>query len=192
VTLPVERRATLDDFLEQAARGRAVELINGEVLEKAAPSPGHGATQFQLAGGLAAFGRKPGGPRGPGGWWLMTETEVAYGTGDVFRHDALGFRRDAHAERPTGFPLRARPDWVCEILSPSTARIDLVLKQRVLHHEGVPHYWILDPEHATLVVYRHGPDGYVNVLSAGIGDVVRAEPFEAVELDVGDLFGEER
>lgn len=66
------------------------------------------------------------------------------------------------------------------------------LEQRVLHHEGVPHTWILDPEHATLVVYRHSPDGYVNVLSAGRGDLVRAEPFEAVELDVGDLFGEER
>lgn len=100
-----------------------------------------------------------------------------------------GEHRDAEREESNA---RARADWVCEILSPSTARIDFVLEQRVLHHEGVPHTWILDPEHATLVVDRQGPDGYVNVLSAGIGDIVRAEPFEAVELDVGDLFREER
>ena len=191
MTLPARRRATLDDFLEQANRGRAVELIDGEIVQKVAPKPEHGTTQLAIGDVLGPFRRRPGGPHGPGGWWLMTETEILYSNGDVFRHDASGFRRELHPERPAGFPDRARPDWVCEILSPSTARTDLVLKQRLLYRDGVPHYWVLDPEHETLVVYRHGPDGYVNVLSAGVGDVVRAEPFEAVEVDVADLFGHE-
>ena len=76
------------------------------------------------------------------------------------------------------------------MLSRSTARYDVVKKQRTLHRHGVPYYWLIDPEHQTLVVYRHGPDGYVNLLSAGPGDVVRAEPFDAIEIEVAELLGD--
>ncbi len=120
----------------------------------------------------------------------MVEVEVLYEKdGNVFRHDVLGFRRDLHAARPTGMPVRVRPDWVCEILSPSTARYDILQKQRTLHAHGVPHYWILDPEHETLTVLRHTETAYLRVLDAGVGDVVRAEPFEAVEISVAELLG---
>jgi Uma2 family endonuclease len=84
------------------------------------------------------------------------------------------------------------PDWACEILSVSTARIDLVKKHRTLHAHGVGHYWIIDPEHETLTIHRHHPDGYVTAATGGVGDVVRAEPFDGLELDVGELFGHER
>ncbi len=87
--------------------------------------------------------------------------------------------------------LRARPDWVCEILSESTARYDVGAKQRTLHAHGVPHYWIVDPEHATLTVMRWSSAAYLRVLDAGIGDVVHAEPFEAIEIGITDLFGRE-
>jgi Uma2 family endonuclease len=88
-------------------------------------------------------------------------------------------------------PVRVRPDWVCEILSPSTARYDIVQKQRTLHAHLVPHYWILDPEHETLTVLRYAEAAYLRVLDAGLGDVVRAEPFEAVEIAVSELSGKE-
>jgi Uma2 family endonuclease len=111
-------------------------------------------------------------------------------TEEIFRHDVLGFRRDRQPERPTGVPVEIPPDWVCEVLSTSTARTDPVKKQRTLHLHGIAHYWIVDPEHETLTVYQHHSDGYLAV-TTGVGDVVRAEPFEALELDVGELFGKE-
>ena len=168
----------------------AVELIDGELVEKAAPSPEHGLAETKLGACLDPYNRRPGGPRGPGGWWILTEVEVLYReTAEVFRHDLCGLRRDSHPERPTGMPLFVRPDWVCEVLSPSTARFDIVKKQRTLHRHGVPHYWVVDPASETLSVYRHEPGGYLIVLTAASGETVRAEPFDAIDLDVGELFG---
>jgi Uma2 family endonuclease len=112
-------------------------------------------------------------------------------THEVFRPDVVGWRRERVPERPRGRPVRTRPDWVCEVLSPSNARTDLVTKFRVLHRCGVPHYWIADPEREVLVVYRWEQAGYLAVLTAERGDTVRAEPFGAVELPVGALFGDE-
>jgi Uma2 family endonuclease len=185
--------ATLDELAVLRDQGHAVELIGGEIVYKAMPAPAHGSAQIKTGELLGGFNRRSGGDRGPGGWWIMTEVDVLYErTREVCRHDVLGFRRDRHAKRPEEMPVKARPDWACEILSPSTARIDLGPKQRLLHAHGVPHYWILDPEHQTLTVIRHANEHYLRVLDAGVGDRVRAEPFDAIELDVAELFGVER
>ena len=182
--------ATLDNLARLVQGGQAVELVGGEIVHKAVPTPEHGGAELKLGEALGPFNRRGGGPRGPGGWWLMAEVEVLYErSSEVFRHDVLGFRRDGHPKRPAGMPVRERPDWVCEILSPSTARYDVGQKQRTLHAYGVPHYWILNPEHETLTVLRHTEAAYLRVLDAGVGDVVRAEPFDAIELAVGELFG---
>ena len=84
-----------------------------------------------------------------------------------------------------------RPDWVCEVLSPTNAKRDRVDKFQVLHSNRVPHYWIADPLEQTLNVHRWEPGGYLVVLTAGEADIVRAEPFESVELRVAALFGSE-
>lgn len=184
------RRATLDDLRHARDEGRAVELIDGEIVEKAAPTFEHGTAQTKLGEALGPFNRGAGGPRGPGGWWIATEVEVLYARHDeVFRHDAVGFRRDLHVSRPTGMPVTVRPDWVCEVLSASTARKDLVKKQRTMHAHQVPHYWLLDPESEVLTVLRWSEAGYVQALTATVGDRVHAEPFESIELVVGELFG---
>jgi len=190
VPSPAPRRDTLSDLARERDAGRAVELVDGSIVPKALPRPEHGDAQASLSGALHPFRGGPGGPRGPGGWWIMTEVEVLYAqTEEAFRHDLLGFRRDRPPVRPTGIPVRERPDWVCEVLSPSTARYDVVQKQRTLHAHEVPHYWLLDPEHETLSVLRWSADAYLSVLNAGVGEVLRAEPFDAIELDVAELFG---
>jgi Uma2 family endonuclease len=190
VSIPAKKKATLDDLARMRDAGRVVELIAGEIVEKAAATPEHGTAELRFGGVLDGFNRRGGGPRGPGGWWLMTEVEVLYEkTDEVFRHDVLGFRRDRLASRPAGLPVKERPDWVCEILSPSTARYDVVQKRRTLHAHGVPHYWILDPEREMLTVLRHAEPGYIHVLDAAAGEVVRAEPFDAVEISVSELLG---
>jgi Uma2 family endonuclease len=76
------------------------------------------------------------------------------------------------------------------MLSPSNEKRDLIDKLHVLQRAGVPHYWIGNPEEKTLVVHRWEPKGYLIALTAAAGDVVRAEPFEAVELSIDVMFGD--
>jgi Uma2 family endonuclease len=76
-------------------------------------------------------------------------------------------------------------------LSASNEKRDLVDKLRVLHAHGVPHYWIMNPEDKTLVVHRWEPDGYLIILTAVAGEIIRAEPFESVVLRVATFFGDE-
>jgi Uma2 family endonuclease len=182
--------ATLDDFFAIAEDERFHELTSGEILPKAAPTGEHGDAQAGIVGAVRpAYQRKPGGA-GPGGWWIATEVEVQLGD-DVVRPDVLGWRRERVPERPSGSPVKHRPDWVCEVVSPSRPNDDTVKKLRLYHEAGIPHYWIADPRDATLTVMRHSPDGYVTLLRAERHEHVRPEPFGGIELFVGSLFGED-
>lgn len=186
---PVKRLATVGDLLA-LPEDRAAEVVAGELVEKAAPSPDHGTAQAGLSGVLFGFrGPAGGGPRGPGGWWLMTEVEVFYENHETYRHDVAGWRRDRVPDRPRDRPIRLPPDWVCEIVSPSNAANDTVRKPRVLHEHRVPHYWLIDPAEGTLRVMRWMEDGYLEALSATAEEIVRAEPFEAIEIPLGEVFG---
>lgn len=165
------------------------EIIHGAIVEKASPSGEHGGAQCAVAAMLGhRFQRRPGG-RWPGGWWLGLEIEVEYEAHEVYRHDVAGWRRDRIPDRPTGGPMRTRPDWVCELLSPGDTRRDLVDKFQVLHRHCVPYYWIADPVERWLRAHRWVPDGYLVVVAAEEAETVRAEPFEAIELRVAALFG---
>jgi Uma2 family endonuclease len=168
------------------------EVIAGEIVEKAAPSFEHSDAQGGLSQWLRnRFHRGGAGGSRPGGWWIVTECEIELEAHEVYRPDLVGWRRSEVPTRPSGRPVRVRPDWVCEMLSPSNAGNDLVKKFRAYHRCKVPHYWIVDPEGGTLVVYRWQEGGYLAVVTATRGETVRAEPFDAVALPVGILFGED-
>jgi Uma2 family endonuclease len=185
----LRKPATFEDLLACEDPGRR-EIIAGEIVERAMPSPRHSRTESKLAVAVDPFNRKPG-RRGPGGWWIFTEIHVGYPRGDIYCHDTAGWRRDRVSVQPTEWPVRIRPDWVCEVVSPKHERHDFVDKPRVLHAAEVPHYWILDPEERILLVHRWSPDGYTVVQRAAATETVRAEPFEAIELRVGVLFGDD-
>jgi Uma2 family endonuclease len=182
--------ATLEDLLAlPEEERRRFELVEGALADRGATSGEHGTAQFKLSRHMGPFDHRPGG-RWPGGWWFGTEVDVYFDPANTLRPDVAGWRRDRVAERPRGIPIMVRPDWVCEILS-SNKRNDLVKKKRVYHRHQVPHYWIVDPEQETLSVYRWTPDGYTEVLIAERGEVVRAEPFDAIPLTVGVIFGDD-
>lgn len=181
--------ATAADLARSPDDVRA-EVISGVLVEKAAPSPDHAYAQTSLVGQLWEPLQRRGGDR-PVGWWILVEVEVELQAHEVYRPDIAGWRRDRCPQRPRERPVTARPDWVCEVLSPSNASNDLVRKLRVYHRCGIPHYWIVDPDREILTVHRFMPDGYLTALVATKADRVRAEPFEAIELRVGALFGEE-
>ena len=182
-------RANLADLLAIPEEARRHELIDGSIVEKGTASGEHGAAQRKLSELIGPFERRPGG-RWPGGWWFATEVEISFDEINTFRPDIVGWRRDRVPERPRGTPIAVRPDWVCEILS-TNRRNDLVRKKRGYHRFEVPYYWILDPDEATLMVYRWSETAYLEILAAERGDRVKAEPFEAIEMEVGVLFGDE-
>jgi len=182
--------ATIADWLAQPDDART-ELIDGELIEKALPTFEHGRAQWHTASTLGgAFDRRSGGSGGPGGWWLATEVDILL-DGRGYRPDIAGWRRDRLPAPPKERPVTSRPDWLCEIVSESNRTIDTVTKLRRYHQAGVPHYWILDQMDRTLTVYRHTADGYLVVLRATAGERVRAEPFDAIELEVVVLLGDD-
>jgi len=185
------RKATAADLAAQHGEDSKYEIIHGEMLEKAMPRPLHQLLEGKLQTVLGhRFDRKPGG-KWPGGWWIRPELHVQYESHEIFCHDLCGYRRDHHAEIPLAWPVKLRPDWVCELLSPNHEKRDLHDKRRVLEAAGVPYYWIVNPEEKLLMVYRFENGGYALILSATSGDVIHAEPFDAVELRASALFGDE-
>ena len=179
---------TIADWLEQPQE-RRLELIDGELVEKAAPSFEHGAAQGSTWGSIGgAFHRRGGGAGKPGGWWIASEVDISM-DGRGYRPDLAGWRRERTPLMPRERPVTVRPDWICEIVSDSNRTVDTVTKLRRYHAAGVPHYWVLDPTDRTLTVYRHHPDGYLVCLRAEASEYVRAEPFEAIEVHVAVLLG---
>ncbi len=99
----------------------------------------------------------------PGGWWIATEVEVQLAPSQIYRPDVVGWRRERVPERPTGTPVAIRPDWICEVLSPSNPGTDRVKKLNRYHQFGVPHYWLVDPIEESLSVFRWTAEGYLLV-----------------------------
>jgi Uma2 family endonuclease len=175
-------KATEADLAALYGEDSRYELIHGELIEKAMPRPLHQQVIDRLLVVLGRrFDRKPGG-KWPGGWWIRSELHVRYETQETFCHDLCGYRRDSHAEIPEAWPVKLRPDWVCEALSPHHEKRDLHDKWRVLQAAGVPYYWIVDPEEKLMHVYRLERAGYTCVLTAAAGEIVRASPFDGVDL----------
>ena len=129
------------------------------------------------------------GSGGPGGWWILIEPELRLGE-DYVVPDLAGWRRERLPVFPDAARLELAPDWVCEILSPSTERIDRGLKLRIYARERVSHLWLLNPDARTLEVFRlQGGEWMVAAVHTG-ETPIRAEPFEAIELDLATLWGE--
>ena len=120
---------------------------------------------------------------------LLDEPELHLGD-DILVPDIAGWRRERMPEMPDAPFFTLAPDWVCEVLS-TNKRNDLVKKKRVYHLHQVANYWLIDPVQEILTVYRWGPDGYIEVLAAERGERVKAEPFDAITLQVGVLFGDD-
>ncbi len=188
--LPPSRPATLADWLAIPEERRA-ELIGGRIVYQGMPGPGHGAAQKRVIARIDdVFGRRASRADRPGGWWLSMEVDMVLG-GMGCRPDLLGWRRERFPELPApdmrGL-VTAVPDWICEVLSHTTASVDLGAKRDAYHRVGVPWYWLVDPANQTLTVLRRTDEGYLLVLAAGAHDVVRAEPFAAADLSLTDVF----
>lgn len=166
--------------------GTRAQLIAGEIRVEPAPLPEHQASLLYLASDIMnAFQRGRG---GPGGWWILPDVDVAFGAHDVLRPDVTGWRRERVGQLPVERPVASLPDWVCEILSPSTAALDRGKKRDVYCAAGVPWYWQVDIRNRTITVLRLTTEGYVDHQTAGDEGSANLAPFDVVALELAGLF----
>ncbi len=185
MTAPAKRAASYSDILALPAEVVG-EIVDGELVVSPRPAPQHSAASSALGATLGPpfqFG-----DGGPGGWWILDEPEVHL-MEDVVVPDLAGWRRERMPSLPTEAFFTLRPDWLCEVLSPSTSRLDKTRKLPSYARAGVPHVWLIDPSAQTLDVYRLELGRWVVVASHGGDERINAEPFEAVTMDLGRLWG---
>ncbi len=180
----VPKRATYAD-IEALPDHLVGEILDGELHASPRPRLRHAVAATRLTGRLSP--PFDDGLGGPGGWWILIEPELHLGE-DIVVPDLAGWRRERLPEIPDAPHLELAPDWVCEILSPSTERLDRGLKLRIYAREKVPHAWLINPGTRTLEVLRLQGEEWLIASVHSEADSVRAEPFEAVELDLAGLW----
>ena len=181
---PGRRAATYQDLL-QVPDHLVAEVVDGELVTSPRPSALHAAVATRLAADIEnAFGRGRG---GPGGWVILIEPELHLRQ-QILVPDLAGWRRARRPEIPDAPFLELAPDWVCEVLSPSTAALD---RTRKMHHyaaSGVGFVRVLDTAPQTLEAFGFDGGGW-RLLSSVAGAVVtRAVPFDAVDVDLGSIW----
>jgi Uma2 family endonuclease len=180
------RRATYEDILN-APEHKVAEIIDGVLYLSPRPAFPHALATTELAIDLGPpFSRGRG---GPGGWWILIEPELHFGE-DVLVPDIAGWRHSRMPNAPSGAFTTLAPDWLCETLSPSTAKLDRTKKLGVYARERVPHVWLVDARRKTLEVLTLRGSSLVTQATYREHERVRVEPFDAIEIELAALWGE--
>ncbi len=178
------KRATYRDVLDAPAH-MVAEVVEGALHLQPRPAGRH-----TLAG--SSLGVEIGGPfqrgrGGPGGWWILDEPELHFGE-DILVPDLAGWRRERMAAVPDDAYFTLAPDWVCEILSPSTRKLDLEGKRPIYAREGIAHLWLVDPSARTLEAFSLADGDRSPAGSASGAEPVSLPPFEAVSFPLDALW----
>jgi Uma2 family endonuclease len=176
-----KRRATYEDLME-VPDTKVAEIIDGELIVSPRPASLHAYAATVLGSRVCeSFHGEPDDPSRPGGWWILLEPELHFGD-DVVVPDWVGWRRSSMPVFPNAPYFTRAPDWICEVVSPSTGRVDRSRKMRVYARAGVGHLWLVDPLARTLEVFRLEDERWIVAAVHAEQESVRVEPFEAVEL----------
>lgn len=186
---PIKRKAGYEDLMS-LPDNVVGEIVSGELVATPRPLYRHGLA-FSALGAMIIPAYQFGRGGGPGGWWILDEPEVHLGE-HVLVPDLAGWRRERMPELPqtnwTGLP----PDWVCEILSPGTLRLDRIQKMPLYAQHGVPFLWLVDPDRRILETFGLEQGRWALLGTYLDDDKVRAEPFREVEIDLVNLWVPER
>ncbi len=177
-------QATYQDVLD-APPHMVAELVDGTLYTHPRPKVSHVIASTGLVGFISQtfqYGRG-----GPGGWWILFEPELHLGD-DVVVPDIAGWRRERMPELPTGAYITLAPDWVCEVLSPSTRTLDHGGKRTVYARERVSFLWLVDPDARSLVAFALRKTEWVLIETLFDDARVSLPPFEAVRFNLTDLW----
>lgn len=179
--LPVARYEDLYDVPENMVG----EILDGVLMMSPRPHPRHLISAARIGAQLLrSFDDGPDDPEGPGGWWILDEPELHLDA-HVMVPDLAGWRRSRLPRLPDSVGFTLAPDWVCEVLSPSTFRTDRFIKKRIYAEQGVEHLWLVDPIAKSLEILQLQPSGFYLEVEVLQGDQkARVAPFDAVELNI--------
>ncbi len=178
------RKATYRDVLK-APPHMVAEIVKGVLHTQPRPAVRHAIAGSSL--GMAIGSPFQWGRGGPGGWWIVDEPELHFGE-DILVPDLAGWRRERMPEPPDEAYFTLAPDWVCEILSPSTRKFDLEEKRPVYAREGVGHLWFVDPAERTLEAFVLRDGDWTPAGAAREAGPVSLPPFEAVTFPLDALW----
>ena len=178
------RPATYEDIL-RLPENMVGEIVDGELVVSPRPGPRHALASSSL--GIEIGGPFSRGRGGPGGWIILDEPELHLGP-QVLVPDLAGWRRERMPALPDTAWFTLAPDWVCEVLSPSTAIVDRTGKQDIYRAQGVPWLWFVDPAARTIEVLSRAEQHWILAGSFGGSGERRIPPFDAVPIDVGALW----
>jgi Uma2 family endonuclease len=182
--------ATYQDVLKAPA-SLVAELVQGILHTTPRPAPKHANAATGVAGHLRVpFDR---GRNGPGGWVILIEPELHLGS-DVLVPDVAAWRRERMPKLPEAAFIELAPDWVCEVLSPSTARFDRTEKMPVYLRAGVSFLWLIEPSLKTLEIYQRsaasGASHWLLINTYSDASVVHPEPFAQLPFNLQDVWEE--
>ena len=180
---PLKKGATYDDLV-RVPEHYVAEMFDGELYASPRPAFPHARAAGVLLGKLGGFFDFG---DGPGGWLIYIEPELHF-VNDVLVPDLAGWRRERLPSVPNEPYLTLAPDWVCEVLSPSTETIDRGRKLGIYAREGVPHAWLVDPLRQSLEVLALESGSLEQTAEHHGNSSVRAPPFDAIELELRALW----
>jgi len=183
---PAKKRATYDDVLA-APPHKVAEIVDGELILSPRPAARHAAAASVLSEELGPPFKR--GRGGPGGWLIVYEPELHFAS-DVLVPDLAGWRRERMAVLPDAPFMTLPPDWICEVLSPGSFRFDRKQKMPIYAQQGVRNAWLVDPVERTLEVFRLVENRWLLLATFADDERVRAEPFDAIELELGLLWAD--
>jgi Uma2 family endonuclease len=164
---------------------KVAEIIRGDLVTHPRPAARHANAASALAAEL--FGPFARGKNGPGGWVILVEPELHLAQ-DILVPDLAGWRRERMPELLDVAWFELAPDWICEVLSPSTAAIDRADKLPIYARHDVSYAWLVDPLAQTLEVLQLDSKQWGLVATHRNDARVRAEPFQAVEFELSTLW----
>ncbi len=178
-------RATYQDVID-APENMVAELIDGELFLSPRPRWKHSRISSRL--GMIIGPPYERGQGGPGGWIIVDEPELHLDA-HVLVPDMAGWRVERVSYEPLKVGMDIPPDWVCEVLSPSTGRLDRAKKLPIFAMYGVSYAWLIHPLERTLTAFRL-ENGRWSIIATHAGeDKVAIEPFTEVTLDLTELWG---
>ncbi len=183
-TAVIKRPATYQDVID-APPHLVAELIHGALHLQPRPRPRHSLAASSLGDELVSPFQKRRG--GPGGWWILDEPEVHLGD-DVLVPDLAGWRRDRMPQMPDTAHFTLPPDWVCEVLSPSTRDYDITDKRAIYGRAGIGHLWQVDPDARTLEVFALEDGRWVLITALRGTQPVAQPPFAAISFPLSALW----
>lgn len=186
MALPAEKRYTYADYLEGTEEDRE-ELIDGFFHMLASPTPTHQRIVTRITRQLANYleGRKCEAFSGPIDVRLFEqEGDLPVNVHTVVVPDVLVV---CDPDKVDEKGIKGAPDFIVEVLSPSTRRHDAFIKANLYQRAGVREYWMVDPESRTVNAFTLEDGRYIARFS-GEGETLEVQILPGCAIDLNAVF----